>query len=875
MGRVILSVSLGLVIILCATSVTVGWYTKSSDIPSKADGQNSTTSDSGLKKQRYDNPFSDPNNASLYINYPTELFKKANDTRETRGRSLDLDALLGEPSQETYTGDRESRIVNDPQPGLAIQGFIPIVSFDANKKARYEKQQTHAGHQSFLPHNQPQQQHQPHHQQHQPQHQPHYQSNYVQPNHQTNHQPVYQPSGHHNFHQGQPDNHFQEEPKFLGGALQGLASAFRPKRKQGTDGIIGQDCLCVPFYMCKNGFLENTGKNSQPNNGQYATKEQIEQQFAVAASEASKNFGEIPPQLSSFVQQGAHQGHRPQQNGDHYESASSHDSPQLSASQAAFEPADLPLDERQVDGDLTLSRSPFNASEGSPQYVSDVLARMLGGPQQGGPQSCGVLRTCCRVAPDQGLLGHGGPFSLPQGSELYPQPIQHPGQRPPYALRPQVNLPFMRPPFRKENLGSFAITGASLFKPKLPVPVQGPSAHFGQFNNPLPQFLGKPHHGFPQPSHNIRPGGPLNSLLAHRPPRPSHIQQLPPPPPHIPSYPPGHFSSPTLNHVRPHYGSCGARNAVGIHGRVSTLQYHESSSEFGEYPWQVALLKRIGPQDSLYVCGAVMISPEWIITAAHCIKKNTPADLKVRFGEWDVHREDEFYPYVEKFVRDIIVHSDYYPGNLINDIALIRIDSPVDLGLPHIAPICLPEPYENFAGHRCWVTGWGKNSFGHQGEYQSVLKEVDLPVIDNAHCQQALRHTRLGPNYHLHPGFVCAGGEAGKDACEGDGGSPLVCEVGGVWKVAGIVSWGIGCGQAGVPGVYASMTYYRDWIDSIVGKFGAFPPASLISERSNSISNDTLRESRSESTLTVHKLNSTESTPTTTTSTTTIRDYLI
>lgn len=166
--------------------------------------------------------------------------------------------------------------------------------------------------------------------------------------------------------------------------------------------------------------------------------------------------------------------------------------------------------------------------------------------------------------------------------------------------------------------------------------------------------------------------------------------------------------------------------------------------------------------------------------------------------------------------------------------AILKLSSPVDLGSnPHVTPACLPDKFANFAGQRCWTTGWGKDNWEY-GKYQNILKEVDVPVIEQSVCQQQLRQTRLGYSYNLNPGFLCAGGEEGKDACKGDGGGPLVCEQNGVWSVAGIVSWGIGCGQVShrifkklhkfnftfqlqqnVPGVYVRVSHYLNWIQQI------------------------------------------------------------
>lgn len=50
------------------------------------------------------------------------------------------------------------------------------------------------------------------------------------------------------------------------------------------------------------------------------------------------------------------------------------------------------------------------------------------------------------------------------------------------------------------------------------------------------------------------------------------------------------------------------------------------------------------------------------------------------------------------------------------------------------------------------------------------------------------------------------------DACQGDSGGPLVCMKDNRMTLVGIISWGIGCGQKDVPGIYTKVTNYLDWI---------------------------------------------------------------
>uniref|UniRef100_A0A182K934 Peptidase S1 domain-containing protein n=1 Tax=Anopheles christyi TaxID=43041 RepID=A0A182K934_9DIPT len=238
-----------------------------------------------------------------------------------------------------------------------------------------------------------------------------------------------------------------------------------------------------------------------------------------------------------------------------------------------------------------------------------------------------------------------------------------------------------------------------------------------------------------------------------------------------------------------------------------------NQASYGEYPWQVVLL---GPGD-VYVGSGVLIDNLHVLTAAHKISDYTSGSraLKVRLGEWDAASTSEPLPVQEFTVARYFVHPSFNSANLRNNIAVLRLSGTVSLGTtPTIATACLP--VTSFVGSRCWVSGWGKNDFV-SGAFQSIPKEVDVPIVSSANCQTALRTTRLGGNFVLDAtSFICAGGELGKDACTGDGGSPLVCTLNNRWFVVGLVAWGIGCGANGIPGVYVNVASYIPWITTTI-----------------------------------------------------------
>merc|ERR1711910_54634 len=272
---------------------------------------------------------------------------------------------------------------------------------------------------------------------------------------------------------------------------------------------------------------------------------------------------------------------------------------------------------------------------------------------------------------------------------------------------------------------------------------------------------------------------------------------------------------------------CGRRNNNGLGVRIHG--FTESESQFGEWPHMCAILQS---SDDSYKCGGSLIAPGVVLTAAHCVDKfrQSPGELKVRCGEWDTQHETEPKPHQDRQVEALEIHPEFEARNLRNDFAVLFTTEEFVLD-SHIDTACLPQPGENFDGTTCFATGWGKDKFGADGEYQVVLKEIDLPVVNHDDCQDSLRKTRLGGKFKLDSSFVCAGGVNGKDTCKGDGGSPLVCpsyQDPDTYIQAGIVAWGVGCGEDGTPGVYADVSQASCWIDSVISCYqgtgeGGFP----------------------------------------------------
>ncbi|XP_013200191.1 trypsin-3 [Amyelois transitella] len=208
-------------------------------------------------------------------------------------------------------------------------------------------------------------------------------------------------------------------------------------------------------------------------------------------------------------------------------------------------------------------------------------------------------------------------------------------------------------------------------------------------------------------------------------------------------------------------------------------------ADIEDHPYQVSFIV-----NNSYFCGGIIISENYILTAAHCAQNVDPATVVLRAGS-SFRKNGTVIPIVE-----VTPHPEYDNPAFDKDVAVMKTAAPLEfnervqaIGLPD-----LEEPVDDSG--LVLVSGWGRTQQGAP-TIPERLMEAELPVVSHFRCM-LVYYSVLTKN------MLCAGNFflGGKGTCQGDSGGPAVQN----GKVVGITSFGRGCAQPLSPSVFAKIS---------------------------------------------------------------------
>eukprot|EP00123_Amoebidium_parasiticum_P012523 comp21415_c0_seq1/m.29512 comp21415_c0_seq1/g.29512 ORF comp21415_c0_seq1/g.29512 comp21415_c0_seq1/m.29512 type:complete len:393 (-) comp21415_c0_seq1:333-1511(-) len=224
-----------------------------------------------------------------------------------------------------------------------------------------------------------------------------------------------------------------------------------------------------------------------------------------------------------------------------------------------------------------------------------------------------------------------------------------------------------------------------------------------------------------------------------------------------------------------------------------------------DFPWMASLQKVYGDSSFQHVCGGMLISPNWVLTAGHCLQMFDRVCVGGRSLE-QLHQEFECFG-IDRYVT----HPNFVAASFLNDIQLVKLD-----GKTNIKPVQLNNLLSfTKPGTQLANIGWGltEDSNGNAAQY---LHHVDVTLSDPLRCARFKSPPIPNP---LPKTTICDAGVIGKGPCSGDSGGPVFATIPPASSqqkatevLVGIVSFGSENCDAGDPTVFTNVRSYLDWI---------------------------------------------------------------